>query len=604
MDEAHEAIDSLLAIEGVAPPTRLAAQILLVQILNRQGQWTKAVQLARQQLPVARKCGDSDQLINLLVVHAQSLVRLGRLKEVESLLSETLALVNSMGVDGEEVNWYHQCRLKLSLGELSYAQGDFDKALTLFEQVRKEYSVRGTHQGLAYTYLVIGRVFYDRGDLERALELLNKAHLLSEEVMARDWMAEALHLLGLVYQSLGDQDWARTYFHDSLALLESLGNHYTRATVLGSLLQLELAVGNLGMAWDYLHKLERFAEGKSENVVLRQYTQLYRVILLKRDGRLVERSDAMVFLQQLLNEPHLHHEVEVLALLHLADLLLFEVRVLGCDEALEELEEVVDQLLSHAKNRRSYSLLVESYLLRSRLALIARDDRTAQALLTEAYLMAEENQLLQLQEKVRVEEEEFMRRQDLLTVNSLQERLQMTELGEVLNKLVSPTGPTDPTQFVERPVSLLMISHSGVSVFSHNFADKPLVNEHLIGGFLTAINSVSKEAFSVSGSIERVSYQGYTLLIRSLGSLMVCYVFEGASYYATIRLQRLVEKVGHASSIMCVLEETADMSSVVVGKTRENLQQLVESIIKPLWVSPPSISSSERHTVSTDVTHV
>jgi uncharacterized membrane protein YqgA involved in biofilm formation len=96
-------------------------------------------------------------------------------------------------------------------------------------------------------------------------------------------------------------------------------------------------------------------------------------------------------------------------------------------------------------------------------------------------------------------------------------------------------------EFVKSLVLLLIIgAESGISIFSKLFTNRPIA-EHLIGGFLAAINAFVREAFAVSGSIERIKHREYTLLLKSVEAFLICYAFTGYSYFAMQKVDKFTE---------------------------------------------------------------
>jgi hypothetical protein len=94
----------------------------------------------------------------------------------------------------------------------------------------------------------------------------------------------------------------------------------------------------------------------------------------------------------------------------------------------------------------------------------------------------------------------------------------------------------------EEPIMLLILEE-GISSLSRNFESADQLQEQLIGGFLAAINAFMQEAFSVTGSIERIKHEDYTLLFKSIEPLLFCYFFQGQSYSALRKLNSFIEKI-------------------------------------------------------------
>ena len=95
----------------------------------------------------------------------------------------------------------------------------------------------------------------------------------------------------------------------------------------------------------------------------------------------------------------------------------------------------------------------------------------------------------------------------------------------------------------EEPRMVLILDDSGVCLYSKNFTEDTPLHDQLIGGFLTSINAFMQEAFSLSGSIERIKNQDNTILLKNVGPYLFSYVFEGQSYSAIQKLDKFTENL-------------------------------------------------------------
>ena len=117
---------------------------------------------------------------------------------------------------------------------------------------------------------------------------------------------------------------------------------------------------------------------------------------------------------------------------------------------------------------------------------------------------------------------------------------------------------------------LIIEAKSGRSVYSKPFRTDQPINERLIGGFLTAINSFLREAFAVSGSIERIKHRQYTLLLNLIDPFLVCYVFQGPSYYALKRLRQFTDAISSSEDILRNLQNALRDEKVITAGTLDD----------------------------------
>ena len=90
--------------------------------------------------------------------------------------------------------------------------------------------------------------------------------------------------------------------------------------------------------------------------------------------------------EQVVEEEVAWHEIKVLALLNLCDLLLRELRISGDREILIEIQQHVHRLQEIAKTQYSHRVLAETYVLQAKLALIDLEVSRARQLLNQAQI--------------------------------------------------------------------------------------------------------------------------------------------------------------------------------------------------------------------------
>ncbi|HUK95749.1 MAG TPA: AAA family ATPase [Gaiellaceae bacterium] len=210
---------------------------------------------ARAALEKAERAGDSYLLAVTIARagHAEAyadevtpglLERGVEIEEREGLLLET-----------DESPRYSFARLLARLGEL-------DKARALFEELEAATIERGDEGSRVMVLWPLGMLEWQAGRWQRALELANAAYELTEHTQhprGRAWVGRAK---ALVEADLGLVDEARASAAEAIAFCEETSKEYFEIVALGVLGHLELELGNLHAAGDYLRELpERLFEG-------------------------------------------------------------------------------------------------------------------------------------------------------------------------------------------------------------------------------------------------------------------------------------------------------------------------------------------------------
>ena len=166
---------------------------------------------------------------------------------------------------------------------------------------------------------------------------------------------------------------------------------------------------------------------------------------------------------------------------------------------------------------------------------------------------------------------------------SIDERVEFAQLENILVQMIQKRAETTPELVQEDPLMLLIVTEGGITLFSKRFHTLHTLEDQLIGGFLAAINTFIREAFAVSGSIERIKHQDYTLLLNSVEPFLVCYVFEGPSYYALKKLGQFTRELTSAAMWQTLM--ASYKSGIALDENKE-----VEKLVVEVFPAPENQS--------------
>ncbi|MCG3218258.1 MAG: hypothetical protein KAR35_04605, partial [Candidatus Heimdallarchaeota archaeon] len=121
---------------------------------------------------------------------------------------------------------------------------------------------------------------------------------------------------------------------------------------------------------------------------------------------------------------------------------------------------------------------------------------------------------------------------------------------------------------------------SGLPIYSKQFGKTEKLQDMLISGFLTSINTFVQEAFHAPGMIRRIMHDEYTLSFELIDPILFCYVYEGQSYTAMKKLDKLISEV-YESEVWSALEEVGKKGYKL--KTREITQ--MEGVIGEIFIT-------------------
>lgn len=339
----------------------------------------------------------------------------------------------------------HHKEIYLPLGCLGVAyqqKGELDTALEYFDKARGVCKEIGNKDYRATMLIVIGHIHRAKGDMKKAVELSEQAQILAEEAKGPSTTAVLVYG-GDFYWQIGDLDRAAKMIKQGLKL--ELANpiwarfFVTFATYLLALVAIDLS------DWDQANKcLERLKAICDEDPNHLYNSQRYRVakaILLKKSPRLRNRIQAEKLLEEVINEEGTSQLITIDALLHLSALRLFELRISGNPDVLKEIQELLVRLRVIAQSSGSFWVLAETYVLQARLALVELDFKEARNYLTQAQIVAEEQQMSRLSNEIAQEYDLLMERLErweefAAQKSSMQDRSDILQLEALVSRMI------------------------------------------------------------------------------------------------------------------------------------------------------------------------
>lgn len=234
-------------------------------------------------------------------------------------------------------------------------------------------------------------------------------------------------------------------------------------------------------------------------------------------------------------------------------------------------------------------------MLQAKLTLLELDISSARQLLTQAQILAEDKGLHRLAQRISSEHDVLLAQlpqwEALPTQDApLAEVRELAGVEPQLLRMVQQRAPEPLTTEPEDPVLLLILVEGGLTLFSHSFAAGQQLDEHLIGGFLTALAAFGQDALVESGAIDRITYQNYTVAVKSLETLLICYIFQGPSYLALQKLDHFISRLQDIPVIQQSLTAISrpDAMSKAVGALDAPVQQGLTQLLLEIFPSAPS----------------
>lgn len=465
------------------------------------------------------------------------------------------------------------------VGEVfSTYKGELDHAIEYLKQGLTFAIESGNKWPVIMILNQLGETYSLKGELDRAIEYNKNGLEVAKEINNITYIISFLNQIGNLYMNKGELDLASDYLGQIMAMSKESGKRNWHLLV--SLFLLSLFNNDRKMAQQYVQRLEKLSvQVKDKSADL--WLLLYNAWLLKASPRFRNKIRAEEKLRQILEEENLPYRLEVYTLIHLSDLLITELRVTNEEEIIQEIKPLITRLLEVAENSNSYWDLCEVYLLQAKLALIQMNIEEAKLLLTKAQNIAESHDLNRLSIQISYEHDKLL--EQASEWNNLKkkkapisDRMGLVSLEETIDIMLQKRGIQPPELTDEMPVLLLVIEEGGIPLFSHTFSQELSFEEDIISNFLSAFNSFSEELFSKG--LDRAKFGEYILIMDSIGSLSVCYLFKGQSYLAKQKLMQFAHRVQNITSIWQIFENYRKTHQAITLSEIPPLQSLITEI--------------------------
>jgi len=623
-DEALTLLSNYVQKDGLNQHVKASCHLLKCQILFWQGKYNEIIKYAEQVYKESDELETSFYKVDILLLMVPALLYLEKFDEAFELIKQGEELINIIPQElteaykhrkaylahikgifyntkldpndadlalkhlehslslREELGIKHEIAESLTKiawnliffkGELNRALKYAEKSLALAKESSKEYYI-------AEIFNVLAIIYYLKGELDQSTIFLERSLELFKEFNNKPKMAKIFNNLSENYMRRGELDRALEYIEQSILLTKELGGLRALALYHDFLIQILIEKGDLERAWNSLRDLEQLKNQLKDKQMDLVYLTL-KAMLLTTSLRARDRGKAEEISIQLLENENLTYEGKIRVLLNLCELLLTELRMTNDLEVLDELTQFIRQLLEIAEKSHSYWIMGETYLLQAKLALLSLDLKEARKFMTQGQQIAERFGLKLLAIKISNEHDELLKQLNKWenlkeSTSSLKERMEFARLNEQVENMIRKRAIEVPELSDEEPVLLLIVSEGGRTVFSQSFVEDQNFEDHLLGGFFTAINSFINEIFSEG--LERATFGEHTLLVNSMSPFLMCYVFKGKSYSAQTRISHFIDKIRDAEPIWQTIQDFYKFNKEIELKDIPSLEPLINEI--------------------------
>ena len=298
-------------------------------------------------------------------------------KDSIKYLNKSLSLSEELDNDSIRILCINQLGIYYGrLGDLFKSKNYFEDGLSLSEKSEYKFGLLLCKSNLGYIHFVLGNI--------------NLAEKLTEECISLFLDSENIPSAATAYINLGNINRAADrfidsyyYYNKSLQLRKSLKNELYVAESLYHLIILTVENQMETYAKANLEQLSLIND-RTKITFIEQYYHLAQGYVKKTVGTIKEKKEAIRNFDIIINQKIIDNELTVFALLNKFDILLEDLSLSKSDEIFPKLADLSKKLTDIANDNNSSSLFAETYILKSRLALIEGNHSYAEELLYEA----------------------------------------------------------------------------------------------------------------------------------------------------------------------------------------------------------------------------
>ena len=454
--------------------------------------------------------------------------------------TQSLAMAESLGdkelvcLSLNVIAW----QIGLFKGNFNLALEHVERAIDIAEEINYKYYI-------AWCYLTKATLYHNKGEISRSIPFYEQSLAIAKDLNNERLITANLNNMADAYRMSGDLEHALECSKQSIAQFSEIDNLYRVFWLNDSLIQILIEKGDLEQAQRYFKHLEKLSNQLNDKSINLSF--LYnKALILKESRRISNKGKSEEILKKILKEKGIIWELKERAILALCDLLLTEFQITNELEVLFEIKSLIAQLFDIAEKSNSFWILGETYLLNAYLSLITINLKEARKYLTEGQQIAEKYGLKLLARKISSEHDLLLRKLDMWenlneSAVPFSKRVELSRLDSQMNNMLRKQVVEIPEISDEEPIFLLIMSEGGKPILTQFFTASNVFEDHLFGGFMSAINSFMDEMFSEG--LDRASFGQHTLLMKSIIPFLVCYVYKGQSYSAQNRINYFIDKM-------------------------------------------------------------
>ncbi|MHA1983120.1 MAG: tetratricopeptide repeat protein [Candidatus Hodarchaeales archaeon] len=390
-------------------------------------------------------CQDSLKIVETIGNHqeiAYSLESISVVFELKFQINEALDYAKkALSIHRSINNDYDIARLIYQIGKLYWQEGQLNNALTYYQESLSIYEKINHQYGIAKSLNGIGTTYTLQGELKSALEFFQRSITIYEKIENAYGITIGLGNIAEIYDDMNENKLSIDYFKRALDMSSTINNDLIAAEQIYQLIRRHRLDIDPEKIKSYLDELYLMTLRQQNPVITQQY-KIAKALILNEKNRLSDRFMALKLFREIVNEKIVKFELTVTAMVYLSQLLLFELELSNNHSVLSDIVDLLTRLMNIAKSQKSNWLIVEAYLIQTKLALVELDIDRAQHYIRKAQEVVNEKNLSKLANVVSAEQDVLIMQlhnweKFIASKPSMKEKIQFTRIEELIERMTT-----------------------------------------------------------------------------------------------------------------------------------------------------------------------
>ena len=466
-------------------------------------------------------------------------------------------------------------------GVMYNARGDLTKALSFLRKAFNIYSEINSTRGLSKTGSNIGAILIQLGQLKESLRFMEKSLEIDYSSGYIEGIKVASQNIGEVYWHMGKYHKALSYLHKSYDISMKSKDIFQISESIVPLVAVLLELSKYKEAEKLLFQMTQIKNLNQNKIILQRF-YLTNAMVLKKSQ--IKRKNAIQTaeenLRNIVEDKVRYHDITVTALVMLCEILVNKIRINDNPLIIEDINKNLSKLIIIAKNTNSYSILVESLLLKAKMALLDLNFVRSQKFLINALKIANRNGLQRIKLKILKNIDFVLKNFSFWNNISKEERIifkkkQLNTIKSQIRSFFSSIKEEEKDDN-DNPYLFMLLQYNGKMIISQDFSKQSKKDDLKIK--ILQVDLYKYLRNFINNSVDFAQFEKYKILFTKIGKIIACYIYNGSSLVAVKKLNKFAKILIEQRSFLENIGEKTQIINNIDLRTNKNLLDCIKSV--------------------------